>query len=74
MGYIIISEEELDKRARLWNNESYLQKVKIDVFNAKVDYSHLLEVLQQAEKNIDEKIKEFEAKKNDIKKLMEYAE
>ena len=73
MGYIIIDEKELEKRIDLWNNSGYREKVLSDIHNAKVDYSHMLEALQQEEKRIEEKIKELQLKKGDIAMLMRYA-
>lgn len=73
MGYIIIDEEELKRRVGLWNNSSYRQDVMCDVVNSKVDYSHLLEALQQAETKIDGKIKELQEKKESVRELMKYA-
>lgn len=72
MGYIIISEETLKANVSKWNSESYEQKVMADVYNSKVDYSHMLEALQEAEKKIDVDIQKLEVKKNDIKRLIGY--
>lgn len=73
MGYIIIDEEKLKERISLWNNSSYSDKALADVHSAKVDYSHMLEVLRQEEIKIEESIKELELKKGDIAMLMKYA-
>lgn len=73
MGYIIIDENKLDANLRLWNDPHYRNKAKTDVMNARVEYSHMLEALQEAEKEIDSSIQQLTEKKNNIKLLMQYA-
>lgn len=73
MGYIIIDEAKLQERISLWNNSSYKDKVLMDVHSAKVDYSHMIEALQQEEIKINEKIKQLESQKGDISALMRWA-
>lgn len=73
MGYILIDEEKLEEAISLWNNQNYKQQVKIDITRAKVDASHLLEVLQQEEKEINNSIQKLEAQKNNLGELMKYA-
>lgn len=73
MGYILIDEEKLDEAISLWNNQNYKQQVKIDIGRAKVDASHLLEVLQQEEKEINDSIQKLETQKNNLSELMKYA-
>lgn len=73
MGYIIIDEEKLKEAISLWNNQSYKQQVKGDINRAEVDASHLLEVLQQEEKEINNRIQSLEARRNNLSKLMKFA-
>lgn len=73
MGYILIDEEKLDEATSLWNNQNYKQQVKIDINKAKVDVSHLLEVLQQEEKEINDRIQKLETQRNNLNELMKYA-
>lgn len=74
MGYIIIDEEKFKQNAERWNNPNYRQNAIMDLHSAEVtDYSCLLEILQQASEKIDTDIQKLEAKKSDIKLLMEYA-
>lgn len=74
MGFIIIDEEKFKKNAERWNNLNYKQSAIMDLHSAEVtNYSCLLEILQQASEKIDTDIQKLEAKKNDIKLLMEYA-
>ena len=74
MGYIIIDEEEFKQNAERWNDPNYKQNAIMDLHSAEVtDYSCLLEMLQQASEKIDTDIQKLEAKKSDIKLLMEYA-
>lgn len=73
MGYIIIDEEKLRDNVGLWNNRDYRERALNDVMNARVDYSHMLKALQEAEKKIDEDIQKLQEKKNNIELLMKYA-
>lgn len=73
MGYIIIDEEKLKERIALWNSSNYSDKVLSDIYNAKVDYSHMFEALRQEEIKIEEDIKKLELKKGNIAMLMKYA-
>jgi hypothetical protein len=73
MGFIIIDEGKLYDNIAKWNSKSYRDQVTSDVYNAKVDYSHFLEALQQAEAKIDADIKKLEDKKSSIGSLMQYA-
>lgn len=73
MGYIIIDEEKLEEAISLWNNQNYKQQVIIDINRAKVSASHLLEALQQEEKELNDSIQKLETQRNNLEQLMEYA-
>lgn len=73
MGYLIIDEAKLHERINLWNSASYRDKVLMDVCGAKVDYSHMVKALQQEEEKINEQIKQLQLQKNDITKLLRWA-
>ena len=72
MGYLIIDEAKLHERINLWNSASYRDKVLMDVYGAKVDYSHMAKALQQEEEKIDEKIKQLQLQKSDIATLLRW--
>lgn len=73
MGYFIVDEEKLKEKINQWNDKNYREKVMWDITCAKADVSHMLEALQEAEKDIDNQIKKLEEKKNDLRLLIEYA-
>ena len=73
MGYLIIDEAKLHERINLWNSASYRDKVLMDVYGAEVDYSHMATALQQEDEKINEQIKQLQLKKNDIAKLLRWA-
>ena len=73
MGYIIIDENLLEQKLRMWNSSDYYGKAMSDVLHSKADYSKLLEALQREEAKINENIDELVKRKNDIKLLMQYA-
>lgn len=73
MGYIVIDEKKLEEAISLWNNQSYKQQVKGDISRAEVDASHLLEVLQKEEKEINDRIQSLEARRNNLNELMKFA-
>ena len=74
MGYILIDEKQLEEAISLWNNSNYENQVRMDVNRARVDASHLLEVLQQEEKKINDNIRKLEAQRDNLSELMMYAE
>lgn len=74
MGYILIDEKQLEEAISLWNNSNYENQVRMDVNRARVDASHLLEVLQQEEKKINDNIRRLEAQRDNLSELMMYAE
>lgn len=73
MGYIIIDEEKLHARIALWNNGNYRDMVLSDISSAKADYSHMIEVLQREENEINAKIKHLESQKGNLSALMQLA-
>ena len=73
MGYILIDEEKLEEAIALWNNQNYEQQVRTDISKAKVSASHLLEVLQQEEKEINDSIQKLETRRGSLGELMKYA-
>lgn len=73
MGFIIIDETKLEDRISLWHNENYKSMALSDVYNAKVDYSYMLQALKQEEAVIDKEIQKLQLRKGDISKLMAYA-
>lgn len=73
MGYIVIDEKKLEEAISLWNNQSYKQQVKGDISRAEADASHLLEVLQKEEKEINDRIQSLEARRNNLNELMKFA-
>jgi hypothetical protein len=73
MGYIIIDEEKLHAQIALWNNANYKSMVLSDISRAKADYSHMVEVLQRAANEIDQRIEHLESQKCSLSSLMRLA-